>query len=62
MNNLAHLRNHGPTERAFSWEQLSDAKFWRTEDAPNVIALIPREKVDRREAARRMRGAATLSR
>ena len=27
---LDHLHKHGPTEHAFGWEQLSEAKFWRT--------------------------------
>ena len=27
---LADLHQHGPTEHAFGWAELSDAKFWRT--------------------------------
>jgi hypothetical protein len=30
MERLDRLHKHGPTEFAFGWEQLSDAKFYRT--------------------------------
>jgi hypothetical protein len=33
---LDHLRTHGPSEYAFGWEELPDAKLWKTRRGAHV--------------------------